>query len=80
MTPERIQVVLFMFLAGLAKGSNYMVHLKCKGRYGYEYIMKEVAKHFNTKVCSIFLQNRILYVSYSCSCNIFEAKNFLKHF
>uniref|UniRef100_A0A7M5WSA3 DNA repair metallo-beta-lactamase domain-containing protein n=2 Tax=Clytia hemisphaerica TaxID=252671 RepID=A0A7M5WSA3_9CNID len=27
-----------------------MIHLKCKGRYGYEYIMKEVAKKFKTKL------------------------------
>lgn len=34
----------------ILKGPNYMVHLKCKGRYGYEYIMKEVAKHFMMKI------------------------------
>merc|ERR1719494_1359682 len=27
-----------------------MVHLKCKGKYGYEYIMKGVSKHFATKI------------------------------
>ena len=34
----------------IQRGPHYMVHLKCKGKYGYEYIMKGVAKHFATKI------------------------------
>jgi hypothetical protein len=34
----------------LAKGWNYYVSLLCKGMYGYEYLLKEVAMALHTKV------------------------------
>lgn len=27
-----------------------MVSLQCKGMYGYEYLLKEIAQHYKTKV------------------------------
>ncbi|CAB4028933.1 artemis isoform X2, partial [Paramuricea clavata] len=34
----------------LSKGCNYYVSLLCKGMYGYEYLLKEVAMALNTKI------------------------------
>ncbi|XP_015761597.1 PREDICTED: protein artemis-like [Acropora digitifera] len=33
-----------------SRGPQYVVSLLCKGMYGFEYLLKEVAMHFKTKV------------------------------
>lgn len=39
----------FLNCSWIKKGPEHVVHLKCKGRYGYEYILKEVSKYFQMK-------------------------------
>ncbi|KAK3753510.1 hypothetical protein QZH41_018009 [Actinostola sp. cb2023] len=34
----------------MARGTTHMVSLQCKGMYGYEYILKEIAQHYKTKI------------------------------
>ncbi|KAJ8047553.1 Protein artemis [Holothuria leucospilota] len=34
----------------LERGPNHMVHIKCRAKYGYEYLFVEISKAFNMKV------------------------------
>jgi hypothetical protein len=48
--PEVIHIWFLWHCSWLSKGCNYYVSLLCKGMYGYEYLLKEVAMALNTKV------------------------------
>ena len=34
-----------------SRGPEYVVSLLCKGMYGFEYLLKEVAMNYKAKVC-----------------------------
>ena len=52
--------VLKLIKRWLSKGSNYYVSLLCKGMYGYEYLLKEVAIALHTKI-HVSLERLALY-------------------
>ena len=47
---RHVDVCAFFVFRWLKQGPNYYVSLLCKGMYGYEYLLKEVAMDLRTKV------------------------------
>ena len=44
-----------LFNRWFSRGPEYAVSLLCKGMYGFEYLLKEVAMNYRTKVTVFFV-------------------------
>ena len=46
---------LCLFNRWFSRGPEYAVSLLCKGMYGFEYLLKEIAMNYRTKVIVFFV-------------------------
>ena len=46
---------LCLFNRWFSRGPEYAVSLLCKGMYGFEYLLKEIAMNYRTKVTVFFV-------------------------
>ena len=44
-----------LFNRWFSRGPEYAVSLLCKGMYGFEYLLKEIAMNYRTKVIVFFV-------------------------